>query len=155
MRRKRLAALAGTLAITAVLAGGAPAEAAGKRFHVRLSGAQEVPPNPHGDADRGSVFLTLNQGRGRVCARFGSLTLTPGEPLPFAGHIHVAPRGQAGPVVVTLFSGAAAPTRYPTGTMCTSASRDLVKAIRKHPARYYVNLHNDPHPTGVVRGQLR
>lgn len=141
----------------------APAEAAdgGRPFDVVLSGADEVSPfgglgTTHGDADRGSIKLTLNPGQEEVCWSVGELTLTPGDGLPFAGHIHEAPAGVSGPVVIPLFGGAAgpAPTSYPTGTTCVPVARALVKEILQDPSAYYANLHNVPHGGGVMRGQL-
>ena len=42
------------------------------------------------------------------------------------------------------------------GARCVSGvDEDLVRAIRRHPWRYYVNVHNAPYPGGAVRGQLR
>ena len=153
-------ALVGSVVVAGNVAAGAGS--GGSPFRLQMSGAEEfdangAPSNPHGNADRGSVVLTLNQGQGRICWSFGALTLTAGEALPFMAHIHQAPRGIAGPVVVHLFGSGgapAAPTAYPTGTTCVDADRALVKAIRQNPERYYVNLHNTQHPGGVVRAQL-
>jgi CHRD domain-containing protein len=149
-----------TAVIAAVMlatAGLALGDDGGRPFSGTLSGAEEFPVNPHGDADRGSFALTLNQGQGEVCWSFGALTLTAGEPLPFAAHIHEAPPGVAGDIVVPLFGAPTtppAPTSYPTGTTCVPADPDLIKEIRQNPQDYYVNLHNETHPTGVVRAQL-
>ena len=158
-RGMRAAAFVVTAAATMLLGLGAVAQAdhpggGGKPFGVVLSGANEVPRNPHGNADRGSVTLRLNPGQEEICFSFGALTLSPGEALPTAAHIHEAPAGEAGPVVVPLFTSTNAPTRYPTGTRCVSADRELIREIMKNPQNYYVNLHNATHPTGVVRGQL-
>ncbi len=159
-RRIRAAAFAVTAAATVFLGFGAVAQAdhpggGGKPFRVMLSGANEVAPtNPHGTADRGSAELRLNSGQEEICFSFGALTLTAGEPLPFAGHIHEAPAGKAGRVLVTLFGRANAPTSYPTEERCVSAEREVIKEIMRNPGNYYVNLHNTPHPTGVVRAQL-
>lgn len=144
--------------------------AQGRTFNIALSGAEEVnPANPHGDADRGSVRLTINVGQRTVCWQFGELTLTEGEDLPFMSHIHAAPRGATGGIVLTLFGmpsneedlGVAdntppAPTSYPTGTVCVEGvERSLLVDISRSPQNYYVNMHNTEHPSGVVRGQLR
>ena len=146
---------------TVLLTGTAGADNGGRPFRLQMSGAQEfnnagLPSNPHGDADRGTIKLTLNPGQEEVCWSVSELTLTPGEALPSAGHIHEAPAGIAGPIVVHLFGGAVpAPTSYPTGTSCVTASRDLIREIMRNPEDYYVNLHNNPpHPGGVVRAQL-
>ena len=145
---------------TVLLSGPAEAKNGGKPFNVVLSGANEfnaagAPINPHGNADRGSIKLRLNPGQEKVCWSAGAITLTAGDALPGAGHIHEAPAGVAGPIVVPLFGGAVpAPTSYPTGTACVHAERALIKEIMHDPAAYYVNLHNAQHPGGVMRGQL-
>jgi CHRD domain-containing protein len=154
-----VAAMVGAL----IQSGPVGAEATGGRpFRLALSGAKEfnaagVPINPHGDADRGSVVLTLNQGQEQVCWQFGPITMTAGEALPHVAHIHEAPEGFGGPVVVDLFGTAItppAPTAYPTGTTCVHADADLIKDMRQNPEDYYINLHNVPHGGGVMRAQL-
>jgi hypothetical protein len=144
-----------------VASGTAGAANGGRPFNIVLSGANEfdaagVAINPHGNADRGTIKLRLNAGRERVCWTVGALTLTAGDPLPSAAHIHEAPAGVAGPVVIPLFGGpeAPAPTSYPTGEVCVSADRAEIKAIFKDPSDYYVNFHSALHPGGVMRGQL-
>jgi hypothetical protein len=162
MRKRRLAVLAigATIALSAgLLAGGgaAAADEGGRPFHVALDGLNEVPPATDG-VHTGSVSLTLNQGLGQVCWQFGPITLPPGESLPFAGHIHRAPAGVNGPIVVPLFpvpeAGVTAPTSYPTATTCVPASEAIIKEIRHNAEGFYVNLHNPTHPGGVMRGQL-
>jgi hypothetical protein len=167
MRRVAQKVLTAALAISMVgILGSAGAGAAegGRTFRIALSGANEVPQNAHGDADRGSVTLTINLGQRTVCWQFGELTLTAGEPLPHIGHIHEAPAGSPGGIVLTLFGAPPntggvntppAPTAYPTDTVCLqNVSRELLINIFSDPAQYYVNLHNTTHGSGVVRGQL-
>jgi hypothetical protein len=72
----------------------------------------------------------------------------------FAGHIHAGPAGVAGPVVVTLFTGALAGTASVSGC-AENVDPELIKAIRQNPEAYYVNVHSRPNfPGGAVRGQL-
>ena len=151
-------AVAAALAGTALLSGTTVADDGGKPYRLAMSGANEfngagAPINPHGDADRGSITLRLNPGQEEVCWSVDELTLTAGEALPHVAHIHLAPAGVAGPVVIDLFAGNA-PTSYPTDTRCVSAPREGILAIIHDPAAYYVNLHNAQHPGGVVRAQL-
>jgi hypothetical protein len=70
-----------------------------------------------------------------------------------AAHIHVAPVGQAGPVVIPLFTQ---PVNAATvGPTClTDPDKNLLKDILRNPHNYYVNVHNAPFPNGAVRGQL-
>ncbi len=102
-------------------------------------------PNASGQAD-----ITLNQGTNQVCF---DLSWSDIDGTVVAAHIHVGPAGVAGPVVVGLFSGAFAGTDSASG--CVDADADLIKAIRKDPSSYYVNVHSAPNfPAGAVRGQL-
>ena len=162
MRRYlRIGGLVAVVAGLAAFAVGGPvaADDGGRPFRLRMSGAEEfnrqgVASNPHGDADNGTVVLTLNQGQEEICWQFGELTLTEGESLPFAAHIHEAPAGIAGDIVVDLFGPSTAPTAYPTETTCVHADADEIKEIRQNPEEYYVNMHNSTHPSGVMRAQL-
>jgi hypothetical protein len=71
-----------------------------------------------------------------------------------AGHVHNAPAGIAGPIVVPLFTGPATSDRHivQTGTIVIVAS--LAAAICAHPENYYVNYHTTAFPGGAIRGQL-
>lgn len=125
---------------TGVLAGGRPLAAS-------LTGANEA-PGP-GDPDgTGTARITLNQGRGQVCWSIHVEDVT----LPAtAAHIHVAPAGDPGPVVV----GLSAPDADGNSSGCvTGVDRSLIKAIRQNPSQYYVNVHTTDFPGGAVRGQL-
>jgi hypothetical protein len=147
---------------TLVPSAGAGADDGGRPFRLELSGANEfnasgAPINPHGDADRGTGEIRINYGLGEVCYEFGPITQTAGEPLPRDAHIHRAPEGFGGPIVIPLFDVSTAPTSYPTESTCVEEDdKALLKEIIQHPERFYVNLHNAPvHAGGVMRDQLR
>ncbi len=130
------------LAATLALAGGAMA--GGRPMSIELTGAAEAPAP--GDPDgSGTASFTFNPGTGEVCYDF---SVTGVDPLG-AAHIHIAPEGSAGPVVIPT-----PPTSATGGTGCVTADRDLIVAILTDPSAYYFNVHNAPFPGGALRGQL-
>jgi hypothetical protein len=124
----------------------APSAVAVQRFELTMTGAQEA-PGP-GDPDgSGTASFTFNRGRGEVCFALEVEDIV----LPATGaHIHLAPAGDPGPVVIPL----TAPGTDGTSSGCVSADRDLIKAITKDPSAYYVNVHTTDFPAGAVRAQL-
>jgi hypothetical protein len=148
MRRRLLAAVA-AIAFAVVLPAGGAAADAGRPFTTTLTGAAEVPP---ADPDAsGSAGILLNQGLGTVCF---DLSWENVDGTVFAAHIHVAPAGVNGPIVVPLFAGSFAGTDSVSGCV-ENVDPDLIKAIRQDPSAYYVNVHSMPNfPGGAIRGQL-
>jgi len=71
---------------------------------------------------------------------------------PIAAHIHRGGRNTNGPIVVTLTPPEAGDPGHSSN--CTTLSRSLVRAIRSHPRRYYVNVHTPDFQNGAIRGQL-
>jgi hypothetical protein len=118
----------------------------GRPLTATLTGAAEA-PGP-GDTDgTGTATLRLNQGRGKVCFVLTARNIT----LPATGaHIHVGATGIAGPVVV----GLTPPDASGISSGCVNASRVTIKAIRKNPSNYYVNIHTTDFSAGAIRGQL-
>lgn len=136
-RFRSVALLAAVTAAVALVA--SPASAGGRPFTTTLTGAAEV-PGP-GDPDgSGTAELTVNAGTAEVC---WTITVANVDPIT-AAHIHVAPAGVAGPVVVPLSPDSG----------CRTVDRDLALAILLDPSQYYVNAHNAAYPAGAVRGQL-
>jgi hypothetical protein len=132
------------LALTLALVVAGVATAGGRPISIDLTGAAEA-PGP-GDPDgSGTASFTFNPGTGEVCYEF---SVTGVEPLA-AAHIHVAPAGSPGPVVIPL-----PPTSATGGSGCVTADRDLIVAILIDPSAYYFNVHNAPFPAGALRGQL-
>src|SRR5918994_2164623 len=145
--RHRLAALIAGLAIGLVGGGVAIADTGGRPLSTTLTGGEEAPGR--GDANAtGQADLTLNQGLNEVCFDI-SWNDVDGEV--FAGHIHVAPAGDPGPIVVPLFSGSFTGTDSVSGCV-QDVDAELIKAIRHDPTAYYVNVHSRPNfPGGAVR----
>jgi hypothetical protein len=144
--KKKLYVIASVTLISLLATGVALAGGGGAPRVTTLSGAEEVGPGGvpgAGDPD-GSGFASvwLNHGQGRVCWEITFSDIAP----PFAAHIHAAPAGVNGPVVVPLFP--------PIAAGCREVDRDLIKAIIQDPELYYVNVHNADFPGGALRGQL-
>lgn len=75
-----------------------------------------------------------------------------------AGHIHQAPVGVAGPIVVPLFVAPAPPTsarHIKQSGDATPNSGTTGAALCDNPTGYYVNYHTTAFPAGAIRGQLR
>jgi len=116
----------------------------GVTLWANMTGAQEAPVM--GDPDgTGYAELVLNSGQGTVSYTINVSNID----APTAAHVHIAPPGSAGPVVIPL----SAPVNgMISGTV--EVDKDLIKEIRKNPSAYYINVHNAPYPGGAVRGQL-
>jgi hypothetical protein len=122
----------------------ATAVGTGRPLATSLTGADEV-PGP-GDPDgTGSFVARVNPGTGQLCY----VVTVAGVDDVVAAHVHRAPVGVAGPVVVPL----EAPTDG-SSEACATIDRGLAVELAAHPAEFYVNVHSVTHPAGAVRGQL-
>jgi CHRD domain len=139
----------------AAVAAPAAAKDLGQRFGTgatgTFSGSVEVPTGDAGAS--GTALIRLNPAEGLVCFKLvvrGADTLT-------AAHIHQAPAGQAGPVVVPLATpaGTAGDSSVQQSKGCVSADPNLIRAIKANPGQFYANVHNKQFPAGVVRAQLK
>jgi CHRD domain len=146
-----------TVALSAVAAvmtaSGALADPKTATFTIQLSGAAEVCPTAPGTCGgpgTGTATIEINRNARTLC--YAITTQNVALPL-LAAHIHVAPVGQAGPVVVPLFTQPINAATVPR-TCLTGLDKNLLKAIIRNPQNYYVNVHNAPFPNGAVRGQL-
>ncbi len=115
-----------------------------------LKGQKEV------DADGNKRAGDLN-GRGSFSGTLDGNELCYGITVknisdPVAAHIHRGSPRVAGPVVVPLTHPAEGDPGASSG--CTTLDPALARAIRKNPAKYYVNVHTADFPGGAVRGQL-
>jgi hypothetical protein len=114
-----------------------------KTLTTTMLGSKEVPKGaPKGS---GKAVITLNASKGTVCWTFSSVK---GLDKVTASHIHKAPAGKSGNVVVPFFAG----TLKTKG--CVKAAKSLITAIAKSPSAYYVNIHTVKYPAGAIRGQL-
>ena len=132
------------IAFAAVVAALVPALALARptttKFVVALAGKYETPKGA--PAGKGTATITISGTK--VCWAFTGLS---GISKEAAAHIHKAPAGKAGPIVVP-FGGAF----KAKGCIATTAA--LAKAIVAHPGAYYVNVHTVKYPAGAIRSQL-
>ena len=117
-----------------------------QEFSTEMSGALEA-PGP-GDPDgSGMANITVNLFKRQVCFALMVEGIAPAT----AAHIHVAPPGEPGPVVVPLNPP---PTDGSSRGCANNVDTRLLRNIIRHPENYYVNVHNADFPSGAVRGQL-
>ena len=152
MRRTTLAMLSALLLLLGVAL--TPVSAATGVFRLTLTGDQEAtptcsPPDVCGDPDAiGAAILIVNPVRDTVCylARWSGIDGTV-----VAAHIHLAPEGVPGAVVVPLFAGTFDGTDMTRG--CVSAN-GLADDILADPSSYYINIHSTVYQPGAIRAQL-
>jgi hypothetical protein len=121
----------------------------------RLDGRQEVPPNN----SRGSGHFRYRIKGHTLCYKL-SVRKTA---KPIGAHIHVGPRGENGPIIVTLKT----PPKNGKVHDCIRARRDQnprnaatvltkweLEGIKKDAFFFYVNVHTVRFPDGEIRGQL-
>ncbi len=116
------------------------------------SASPAIPMNGGQEADRGDSgghgFFTYTLESTEFC-----WTLSwQGIDDPLAGHVHVAPREVAGPIVIDLNADGIG---GPDTSGCREISATLAEAIAADPGAYYVNVHNAAFPAGAIRGQLK
>ena len=122
-------------------------------LHAKLAASDQTPPTSS-TAKGHTLIKVRNDGT----IEFKTQINNPARETFVLGHIHQAPVGVNGPVVVPLFvppaqstnsrhikqSGVATPNAGTTGV-------DLCQ----NPSGYYVNYHTTAFPAGAIRGQLR
>jgi hypothetical protein len=143
-----IAATAALSMFGASAAAAAPANT-GKPVQVQLQPEQEVGDFSGVEGASGDVSLRLNPGQGQVCV---DGVIDGFDPA--LAHIHEAPAGSNGPVVVgfdALIDGSGF-------AGCVDVDRQLVRDIIRNPSDYYVNVHlgggGTPEFFEGVRGQL-
>jgi hypothetical protein len=155
---KLLGACAGALA--AVLLTASPAAAQTVTLTTTLYGGDETPPLNTGALGTAEVSVDVANREIAVTLRIFNIPTTT-----TAGHIHVGPRGVAGPVVIDFPATIAGRTGDFTMTFRVGEEafraraaigihtmEDAIQAIAG--GNSYVNIHTTQFPAGEIRGQL-
>ncbi|HEV8536647.1 MAG TPA: CHRD domain-containing protein [Candidatus Limnocylindria bacterium] len=151
MRKLTVGLFAAALAFAALAIAASADAPPASTFVVVLNADNEVPHCAAAtNAARGvAVFHVTDEATGTVEWELVANNL-PGTPA--AAHIHIAPAGTAGPIVQPL-----PPTAGEENGVIgrgTFTNKDLLTAIRANPQSYYVNVHSNVCPAGVIRGQF-
>ena len=109
---------------------------------VNLTGAQEVPPVSTSASGVGAIMVAPD---GAVS---GTITTTGLEGT--MAHIHEAPMGQNGPVIVPFTKTADNVWSAPAGAKLTEAQMQSLKS-----GNLYLNVHSAANKPGEIRGQLK
>jgi hypothetical protein len=112
-------------------------------LQTELSGEEEVPGPGDPDGSGSATIIVIPPDT--ICYVLTAENIAPAT----AAHIHQAPPGEVGPVVLPLEE----PTFGVSGG-CTQADPTLVSGLQENPENYYVNVHNAEYPEGAIRGQL-
>lgn len=131
------------------VAGFASAVAVGKSDKVKLATVlegQQERPGP-GDPDGTGKAKLVIEGS-TVCFKLKWKNIA--TPLT-GGHIHEAPAGEPGPIVVDLLENA---DRIKENKASGCVTDPDVARVAANPGGFYVNLHNQNFRPGAIRGQL-
>ena len=121
-------------------------------LHAKLRAQNETPPTT--STAKGHTLIKVRRD-GTI--EYKTHISNPGHENFIAGHIHQAPAGVPGPIVVPLFGPPSLPTNArnikQSGT-ATPNPGTTGQAICSNPSAYYVNYHTTQFPAGAIRGQL-
>ena len=109
---------------------------------VTLSGAQEVPANTSTASGSSNIRVAHDRSVSGGVRYTGMLATV--------AHIHEAPVGANGPVIVPLVKTAEGMFAVPAGTLLTPSQHASYQA-----GNLYVNVHSAAYPAGEIRAQLK
>lgn len=164
MKKNLLIVSAATVILMLGLLVSAPVAAASSNHTAHLSGDQEVPAVD--TSAQGEVIFQINKDGTEIGYRLVAANI---ENV-MMSHIHLAPAGTNGPIVVWLYPSAPPAQLIPgrfNGVLAegTITAANLVGPLAGQPlsalisamnaGNTYVNIHTTQHPAGEIRGQLR
>jgi hypothetical protein len=151
MRRLILCFAVGCLALV-LGAGAAPAKSPKGTMcvlHAKLTAKSET---------TGSTSVakghTLIKVRANGTIEFKTKILNKAHETFFAGHIHEAPAGSAGSIVVPLFASTTSALQIKQSGVATPNAGTTGAELCQNPSAFYVNYHTTAFTGGAIRGQL-
>ena len=152
MRRLILGVVAACAAV-ALTASGAPAKNGNGVMcvlHARLTATSETTGST--STAKGHTQIKV---RANGTIEFKTHILNKNGETFVAGHIHLAPVGVAGAIVVPLFASPGTTARHIRQSgVATPNAGTTGAALCTNPSAYYVNYHTTAFPGGAIRGQL-
>ena len=130
------------VAATALVFVGFSLSVSSDELKVVLSGDQEIPPVTTSASGTGTISVAADK------SVRGSVTVTGVSPT--AAHIHEAPAGKNGPIIIPLLKTADNVWSVPEGAKLTDAQYESYKA-----AGLYYNVHSVAYRGGEIRGQIK
>jgi hypothetical protein len=153
--RRLILCLAAACVAVALVAGAAPAKN-GKGtmcvLHAKLAAKNETTGSTSVAKGHTTIKVRTN---GTI--EFKTKILNKAHETFVAGHVHVAPVGVAGPIVVPLFVAPSPPTsarQIKQRGVATPNAGTTGADLCQNPSAYYVNHHTTAFPGGAIRGQL-
>jgi CHRD domain len=113
-----------------------------QELKVNLTGSQEIPPVTTSASAVGVITVAADK------SVRGSVTVSGISPT--AAHIHEAPAGTNGPIVIPLVKTGDNVWTVPEGAKMTDAQFDSYKA-----GNLYYNVHSATYKGGELRGQIK
>ena len=153
--RRVIACLIAACAVVASTASVAPAKNGNGVMcvlHARLAASNETTGST--STAKGHTLIKV---RANGTIEFKTHILNKNGETYVAGHIHQAPVGVAGPIVVPLFVSPAPPTsarHIKQSGVATPNAGTTGADLCSNPSAYYVNYHTTAFPGGAIRGQL-
>ena len=154
MRRLILCLVVGCMAVV-LSAGTAPAKSPKGTMcvlHAKLTAKSETTGSR--SVAKGHTLIKV---RANGTIQFKTKILNRAHETFFAGHIHEAPAGSAGSVVVPLFVAPSPPTtarQIKQRGIATPNAGTTGAELCQNPSAFYVNYHTTAFMGGAIRGQL-
>lgn len=120
-------------------------------FKAPLSGDAEVPPVP---SDASGVALALLSDSVHLSVTWSFSGLPTPVDLNIGIHIHEAPAGQNGPILIPLTDDVVLMAGGTAGCGWSKIALNATQAQALTAGNLYLNIHTEGNPAGALRGQL-